>query len=38
MMKMLMMKEVMVQVKMEHLIGANMVKYSDNMNIEAADD
>jgi hypothetical protein len=38
MMMKLMMKEVMVQVKMEHLIGANMVKYSDDMNVEAADD
>jgi hypothetical protein len=35
---MLMMIEVMVQVKMEHLIGANMVKCNDGMNIELADD
>jgi hypothetical protein len=35
---MMMMKEVMVQVKMAYLIGANMVKYSDDMNVELADD
>ncbi len=37
-MMMLMMIKVMVQVKMEHLIGANMVKCNDDMNVELADD
>jgi hypothetical protein len=32
--KLMMMKEVMVQVKMEHLFGANMVKYNDDMNVD----
>jgi hypothetical protein len=34
MMKKLMMKEEMVQVKMEHLFGANTVKYNDGMNVD----
>lgn len=38
MMMKLMMKVVMVQVKMEDLIGANMVMYNDNMNVELVDD
>jgi hypothetical protein len=38
MMKMLMMKEVMEQVKMVYSFCANMVKNSDDMNVEAADD
>ncbi len=38
MMMKLMMKVEMVQVKMEHLFGANMEKYNDDMNVEVADD